>query len=176
MAQAPKRFKTVVGKTGINYYVDLPTDLSGAINSRDDCRVTVRVAALDGTLHPLDHAEIARLQRIKRITRTGWFRTTVVPVKSGAHRLYLDAWMRSAARAKVGDTVDVTLRPDRGQRRLDVPERLRTALSRDAAAKQAWDDWSPSRRRQALSYLNFLKSEDAIGRTVQKILRELKES
>jgi hypothetical protein len=176
MTSTPKRFNAVVRKTGINYYVDVPTNLTDTTTSREDRRVAVRIAASNGTLHPLEHTETARLLRIKRITRTGWFRTTVVPVKNAPHRLYLDAWMRATANAKAGDTVQVTMRPDRGQRRLGVPARLRTALSRDAAAKQAWDAWPPSRRRQALSYLSFLKSEDALDRTILKILRELKES
>jgi hypothetical protein len=176
MAPPPTRFKAVLRKTGINYYVDLPANLADAIKTSADRRVILRIAASDGALHPLANVERARLLRIKRITRSGWFRTTIVPVKRGSPRLYVDAWMRATAKAKVGDTVEVTLRPDRGQRRLDVPERLRTALSRDAAAKQAWDAWSPSRRRSAVSYLNFLKSEDAVDRTILKILRELNEA
>jgi len=56
---------------------------------------------------------------------------------------------------------------------MSMPTALRAALSKDPKAKKAWDALAPSRKKGALAYLNFLKSSDAIDRTVRKVLAEL---
>jgi uncharacterized protein YdeI (YjbR/CyaY-like superfamily) len=50
---------------------------------------------------------------------------------------------------------------------------LAQALVRNKAAKAAFHALTPSRRKEILRYLNHLKSEAAVARTVEKVLRQL---
>ena len=81
--------------------------------------------------------------------------------------------MRDAAAAKVADMVSVTLKPDTGSRELAMPEALLRALDQNDKAKAAWELLSPSQRREILTYLNFLKTPDALQRNVKKTIEKL---
>jgi uncharacterized protein YdeI (YjbR/CyaY-like superfamily) len=70
----------------------------------------------------------------------------------------------------VGDRVKVTLKADRAPRELAMPEPLRTALDANPAANAAWNALSPSRRREILTYLNFLKTRAALERNTRKLI------
>lgn len=175
MAQSSVRFAAAVKKAGVNPYVDLPATMTERFADRRTRSVLVRVApAGRGGTRGRTIANPERLRRIGRLTRDGWFRTTVVPARGQPYGLHLDMWMRRSAGVAVGDSVRVTLRHDSEPRELPVPPTLCDALSQDPAAKRAWEDWSPSRRKQALSYLNFLGTGAARVRTVSKRLVELR--
>jgi uncharacterized protein YdeI (YjbR/CyaY-like superfamily) len=81
--------------------------------------------------------------------------------------------MRDAAGVGVGDHAHVTLQLDHGSRDLPVPDRLRDALEANAAARAAWEALAPSRRREILSHLNYLKTPAALERNVQRTIDEL---
>ena len=57
--------------------------------------------------------------------------------------------------------------------RFFMGEALREALEENPQAKAAWEALSPSRRREILSYLNFLKTPAALERNVQKTIAGL---
>ena len=110
---------------------------------------------------------------IGRLAEGDWFRSTVLSQRSGALRLYLDTWMRETAGVGVGDRVRVTLRADGGSRDLAMSAVLREALNANEQAKAAWGRLAPSRRREILAYLNFLKTPAALERNVQKTIAGL---
>jgi len=56
---------------------------------------------------------------------------------------------------------------------LPLPSALREALDSDAKAKTAWEALAPSRQREILTYLNFLKTSAALERNVHKMIAEL---
>ena len=117
--------------------------------------------------------DAVRLEAIGRLAPGDWFRTTLVPLRSDVTRLYLDTWMRETAGVSVGDHVRVTLKPDRSSRELTMPDKLREALDENEQAKAAWERLTPSRQREILSYLNFLKTPAALERNVLKTITEL---
>lgn len=173
-------YTAVVKIAGINPYVDVPERVVEALGGGRKAAVLVKVTGT-GTLKNSFAAsnqgrlarDAARLEAISRLAPGGWFRTTLVPLRSSATRLYLDTWMRETAGVEVGDAVRVTLKPDRGSRELPMPAALREALEGDAQAMTAWEALAPSRRREILTYLNFLKTPDALKRNVQKTVAEL---
>jgi uncharacterized protein YdeI (YjbR/CyaY-like superfamily) len=114
-----------------------------------------------------------RLEAIGRLAPDGWFRTTLVPQRSDETRLYLDRWMRAAAHVAAGDQVLVRLKIDRVSRELTMPAELRKELESNPQANAAWQALTPSRRREILSYLNFLKTPAALERNVHKLITEL---
>jgi hypothetical protein len=114
-----------------------------------------------------------RLAAVGRLAPGGWFRTTLLARRVDAPRLYLDQWMRETAAIGVGDRVRVTLRRDEASRQLSLPAAFRDALERNKKARAAWDALAPSRRKEILTYLNFLKSPAALERNVAKTIAEL---
>ncbi|MFQ5705562.1 MAG: YdeI/OmpD-associated family protein [Gemmatimonadales bacterium] len=173
-------FTAVIEISGVNPYVDVPPRVLKTFGGGAKVAVLVQVAAADATKKKSPGASrrilakhATRLKAIGRLAAGGWFRSTLLALQSGAPRLYLDTWMRKTANVGVGDRVQVTLRPDRGSRELPMPTVLCEALDGNERAKAAWELLPPSRRREILTYLNFLKTRTALERNVQKTIAGL---
>ena len=172
-------FTTAVKIDGINPYVDVPPRVVEALDGGRKAAVLVKVArtAKKNAAATSNKGRLAKdaekLKAIGRLAPGNWFRSTLVPMRATATRLYLDTWMRDVAGVRVGDRVRVTLKLDRGSRELLMPAELGEALEENAKAKAAWEALAPSRRREILTYLNFLKTKAALERNVQKTLGNL---
>ncbi|MFQ5743524.1 MAG: YdeI/OmpD-associated family protein [Acidobacteriota bacterium] len=174
-------FTAAIKIAGVNPYVDVPPRVVETLGGGAKVAVLVQVAAAGATEKKSAGAprrsslakDAARLQAIGRLAPGGWFRSTLLVLRSSAPRLYLDRWMRDTAGVGVGDRVHVTLRPDRSSRELEMPAVLREALDGNEQAEAAWGLLAPSRRREILTYLNFLKTPAALERNVQKTIVSL---
>lgn len=166
---ATARFEALVN----NPYVDVPKAVTEKLGGPRARRVHVRVRRKGTRAPPAMPDEAARLQRVGRLTSDGGFRTNIVGVRGELDRLYLHGWMSKHAGADVRDRVVVTLRPDPEARKLPLPKALQRALKADPARKAAWDALTPSRRNEALSYLNYLKSDEAVERNVAKLWKQI---
>lgn len=172
----------VVKLAGINPYVEVSPRVLVRVGLAAKAAVLVKVFGVASGRRgragdPERGGPVRDAGRLRAIARLGpgtWFRTTLVPSRTGPTRLYLDQWMRETAGVGVGDRVRVILRPDRAPRRLPVPTVLGRALTAVPGARAAWDALAPSRRREMLSYLNFLKTAAARERTVRKIVLRLR--
>jgi hypothetical protein len=91
-----------------------------------------------------------------------------------AWRLYINAAMLKGSGLKVGDTANVELQFDPEPRRVSMPKRFADALIRDATARAAFHSLSPSRQKEILKYLSSLKTEAAIERNVEAVMRKLR--
>ncbi|MEN9327996.1 MAG: hypothetical protein RI947_804 [Candidatus Parcubacteria bacterium] len=100
------------------------------------------------------------------------FLQTVVKFR-GAWRLYLNTPMREAAHVDVGDTVTVTVEFDSKPRVTPTPKQLASALAANPIASTAFDTLTPYRQKEIKRYINSLKSEEAIARNIEKVLRYL---
>lgn len=145
----PLKFTAKIGIVGINPCVNVPEEISRVLGKKGNIPVRGAVNGFP-------------------------FRSTLVPVKEGPYRLYLNMGMRKGAGAEAGDTVEILLEPDPDPRPEPVPGPLMDALGLDPGAAAAWDALAPSRRREILRYLNSLKSRDALARNVEKVIRILK--
>ncbi|MDX1437877.1 MAG: YdeI/OmpD-associated family protein [Anaerolineales bacterium] len=182
MDSQTKQFRATIKLDGINPYVDAPDDVQEDWGGQGPVPVLLRVAPVAGPAadNP-EGSEVVlprdadRLRAIGRLTGDGWFRTTIVTRRSDAPRLYLDQWMRANAALSVGDEAQVTLRYDSAPRALALPETFLAALEEDPEAMASWNGLSPSRQREILSYLNFLKTPEALERNVRKTVENLKE-
>ena len=54
-----------------------------------------------------------------------------------------------------------------------MPDQLHKMLKANAEAQASWDALVPSRQREILTYLNFLKTPEAVERNVQKVMAKL---
>jgi hypothetical protein len=174
------RFTATVKIDGINPYVTVPPRTVAGLGGESRQPVLLRLERVSAERRPDRSRRGSKLARdaahliaIGRLTPEHWFRTTLVRQRS-AVRVYVDTWMREAAGVGVGDRVMLTLKADPGSRTLPIPARLQEALDADEQALAAWNALAPSRRREILMYLNFLKSPSAVERNVRKVMSQLR--
>ncbi len=104
------------------------------------------------------------------------WRINMMPRGDGNFNLYLHGDVRKASRTKVGDAVIVSLRFDtayRGGPMHPMPSWFRIPLRKNKDAKKGWDALPPSRKKEILRYLFSLKSEEARGRNLARMLHVL---
>jgi hypothetical protein len=171
-------FTASVKIAGINPYVDVPAQVVEALGGGKKAAVLVNVAAAEPVTKKAPDSrnrrrlekDAERLETIGRLAPGDWFRTTLVPLRSQPTRLYLDTWMRETAGIGVNDLVRVTLKLDPDSRAIPIPDPLLAALEENEKAWAAWEALAPSRQREILTYLNFLKTPEALERNVQKTI------
>lgn len=170
-----KTFSALIKIIGVNPYVIVPKGVSDAFGVRGHVRVLMKVAGLT-------HAHFKKLQTMTEhalkgggyLAPGGWFRANLVPTGKGGHILYLNAWMRNAARADVGDRVQVTLKADPKPYVHPMHPLFRAALAKNKGAKKFWEAQSPSFKKEVLRYINFLKSPETVERNVKRMITRLK--
>jgi hypothetical protein len=141
-------FDAVIKKTGINPYIDLPDKACNWPARRG--HVPVR-----GSLNGIP------------------IRSTLVPLRGGSFRLYINTGMRTAAAVSVGDRIHLVLEIDPEPRLLPLPRALEAELEETTGARETWERLAPSRRKEILAYLNSLKTEEALLRNVKRVLDQL---
>jgi len=92
---------------------------------------------------------------------------------SGKWRLYLNAPMRKTAGKDVGDTMIIDIEFDATERITPTHPKLAEALLQNKKAKKVFDALSPSRQKEILRYINFLKSEESVERNIQRAINFL---
>lgn len=92
---------------------------------------------------------------------------------SGKWRLYLNGPMRKMAGKDVGDTIDIQIDFDPKPRTIPVHPKLKKAFKENPTAKRAFEKLSPSRQKEILRYINFLKSEESVDKNVQRAIAHL---
>jgi hypothetical protein len=88
----------------------------------------------------------------------------------GKWRLYLNTPMRKATGTDVGDRVEVTIEFDPAERTTAMPPKLLTALNGNKKALQVFESLPPSRRKEIMRYIGFLKSEKSIDKNVSRAI------
>lgn len=92
---------------------------------------------------------------------------------SGKWRLYLNTPMRKAARKDVGDTIDIHIDFDPKPRTTPIHPRLERAFKENPNARNVFEKLAPSRQKEILRYINFLKSEESVDKNVQRAISHL---
>jgi hypothetical protein len=92
----------------------------------------------------------------------------------GDWRLYLNTPMRKAACKNVGDRLKLSVQFDPSPREERLPTEFKQALKKDATARLAFEQLSPSRQKEIVRYLNTLKTKLALERNVATVLLHLR--
>jgi hypothetical protein len=92
---------------------------------------------------------------------------------SGEWRLYLNIPMRKAAKKDVGDRIVVTVEYDPVERIIPIHPKFSKALKKSKDAKTVFESLSPSRRKEIIRYIGFLKTEASVDRNVSRAIRFL---
>jgi hypothetical protein len=143
-----QRFRAEIFRVGINPCVDVPQEVSAALGRK-------RYIPVVGTLNGAP------------------FRSGLVSLGGGRHRLFIDTEMRRDAGVDVGDRAEMVLEYDPEPRIEPAPEQLTRSLEANPAAREAWEGLTPSRRKEILRYLNSLKRPESLHRNVEKVIQEL---
>ena len=147
-----KSYSATIAKIGINPYVHVPEDVLGTLFKQ--AGKTKGPIPVRGTING------------KR------FKQTLVKYQ-GAWRLYINGEMRQAAGVDEGDLAHIKIEFDPVPRIESMPPRFEEALSKNKAAKTAFEKLKPSRQKEMLRYLNSMKTEASLERNIEKIIQHL---
>lgn len=105
------------------------------------------------------------------------WRINLVPAGDGSFYLYLHGVVRKASGTGVGDTVRIALWFDEEYRNgplYELAPWFKAALAKDKLAKANWDKLTPSRQKEIVRYLAWLKTDAARQRNLERALRVLR--
>lgn len=162
------------------------TPTAGGKASGVALRFTATMVIRDGNPYvPVSARQAARLRPGRRampvlVTVNGkpdppW-RINLMPAGDGSFYLYLHGVVRKASGTAVGDRVKVTVAFDEAYRNGPLhrmPTWFRAALADHPTAKANWAKLTPSRQKEIVRYLAWLKTEEARARNLAKVLHVL---
>lgn len=100
------------------------------------------------------------------------YRQTLVKFR-GAWRLYINTSMLKNSSKRVGETIELTAEFDPFERIIKPHPKLIKALNANPEAKTKFNNLPPSRQREIVRYISFLKTEESVGRNVIKAVEFL---
>jgi hypothetical protein len=145
---AKKEFKGKLERfegVGTWIYVDIPFDVEKAFGAKGQVKVT-------GTVNRAS------------------FRSSLMPHGDGTHFLVINKSVRDAAKVKIGDMVKVVLEPDAAPRLVEIPPDLAAALTKNKAAREAWDRSPYSHQKEYLGHILEAKKEETRLRRIEKTI------
>jgi hypothetical protein len=112
------------------------------------------------------HARAGRISVVGTLNTTR-IRATLIPVRRGRHRLFVNGGMRSAAGVGVGDTVTFELRPTKPDL-VPLPSDVAAGLRSISGALRAFRALAPSHRRELLRYIDDARTPETRRRRIEK--------
>jgi hypothetical protein len=110
-----------------------------------------------------------------RVMINGHAYRSTVAVLGGRFMLGVSSEVRASAGVEAGQVVDVEMELDTAVREVAVPPELARELARDAAAKQAFEALSYSRKRLLVDPVANAKTADTRDRNVAKAMSALRQ-
>ncbi|WP_316788917.1 YdeI/OmpD-associated family protein [Pedobacter frigoris] len=146
---AKNEFKAEIQIIGINPFVDVPEDILNKV---------FKQAGRSKSPIP-----------IKGTVNGKSYHQTLVRY-SGAWRLYINTVMLEHSPKRIGETIVVTVSFDPVERKIEAHPELLKALSENKEAKAVFDGLTPSLRHEIVRYISNLKTQESIGKNVQKAI------
>jgi hypothetical protein len=160
----PPPFLATIYKIWMLRYVDVPEDIGIALAKEYSAATPKR-----GKEKPLpNHIPVVAASN-NRSTRT-----TLVPGGAGRYRLQVNATLRKAARADVGEVIGISLKIDLASRELPVPPELEAALKSRPRLKKEFDRLTVAGRMQFLRWFSA-KSPEVRNKRLPRALEVLTE-
>lgn len=143
-------FKAEIYKIGINWAVDVPAAIvQEMIPEKGYIRIKGQINGFD-------------------------FIQTLVPVKNGPYRLFVNLIMMKGGKTAMGETAAFTITQNHTV--VDQLYPMSKALTDALAAHQLqpqFDQLTASRRKDILKYLSYLKNEETIQKNIDKLIVQL---
>jgi hypothetical protein len=89
---------------------------------------------------------------------------------SGEWRLYINTTMLPESPQKIGEIIEVEIEFDQKDRTIQAHPKLTKALKENKEAQKVFDGLSPSKQKEIVRYISFLKSDESIARNVEKAI------
>ena len=159
------RFLATIYKIWMQRYVDVPEDVGLALAK--EYAAATKPSKRGGEKLPKHIPVVAPSNN--RSTRT-----TLVPAGAGRYRLQVNATLRKAARADVGEIIGVSLKIDLAPRDLPVPAELEAALKSRPRLKKEFDRLTVAGRMQFLRWFSA-KSPEVRKKRLPRALEVLTE-
>ena len=144
------RFKAEIYKTGINYCIDVPE------------HITSEMTATKGYI------------KIKGTVNKFLFKKSLVPVKNGLYRLFVNIPTLKGANTAVGKTADFEIEQDFEvvNKEYPVPKMLTEQL-RKGKLIEDFNNLTKSRKKNILKYMSFIKTEETLQKNIVKLISQL---
>ncbi len=144
-------FKARIYKTGINWAVDVPRKISDQLEKE---KGYIRVK---GAINGFE------------------FKTTLVPVKEGPYRLFVNGIMMKGGATALGKIASFTIEQNRTklEEEYKIPEALKRTLIKEKLTS-AFEALRPSRKKDILKYLHYIKTEETLLKNIDKVILQLK--
>ncbi len=140
-------FTAEIYKNGINACVDVPFDITQRMAKKGYIPVKGRINSFS-------------------------FTQTLCPVRNKPYLLYVNIPMLQGSHTRVGDQAKFTLEIDTAPRVLSMPLVLKKKLN-EHELMDAFESLTRSRQKEIKSYLNSLKSDEALDRNIKKVIKQL---
>lgn len=146
-----KTFKATIYKTGINAAADVPQEITE-------------------TMQP-DKGYI----RIKGTINGFGFEQTLVPVKGAPYRLFVNIPMLKGGNAAIGNAAEFSIVQDftPKEQYYEMNATLQQRLKEEQLT-EAFDALTPSRKKDILKYLFYIKTEATLHKNIDKVISQLK--
>lgn len=137
---------------GINPYVSIPNEILEAIFS--DAAKNKGPIPIYGTVNEKPYLQ------------------TLVKYKN-EWRLYINAIMLENSPKRIGEMITIAVAFDAKERIIEMHPLLKKALAENQNANAIFEKLPPSRRKEIIRYISFLKTEKKVKENVQKAINFL---
>lgn len=144
------KFKAEIYKTGINYCVDVPK------------KITSEMTATKGYI------------KIKGTVNEFPFKKSLVSVKNGLYRLFVNIPTLKGANTAVGKNANFEIEHDYNivTKEYPVPKTLTEQLKKGKMLND-FKNLTESRKKNILKYLNSIKTEETLQKNIGKLITKL---
>jgi hypothetical protein len=88
----------------------------------------------------------------------------------GEWRLYINTAILKNSPKRIGEMLDVTIAFDPNERSIAMHPRLEAALKKSGTAQKVFEQLPPSRQKEIIRYISFLKTETSVSKNVQRAI------
>jgi hypothetical protein len=143
-------FKAKIYKVGINPCVKVPDTITAKLN------VTKGYIPIKGTIQGY------------------FFQQTLCPIKNEEFRLYVNGPMLKGGNIKVGQIANFLIEQDtlKRNKNVSIPEAFKKRLEENNLLA-AFEQLAPFRQKEITRYLANLKTEDALTKNIDKMIKVL---
>lgn len=145
-------FEAEIYKTGINWAVDVPSEISQQmVPEKGYIRIKGQINGFD-------------------------FRQTLVPVKNSPYRLFINLLMMKGGKTALGEVAEFNIEQnhEKIEQMYEMPEVLAQALKINGL-EVVFDKLSPSRKKDILKYLHYIKTAETLQKNVDKVIIQLQQ-
>ena len=144
-------FKAKIYQTGINWGVDVPTEITELLTAEKG-RINIK-----GQINGFD------------------FTKTLMPVKNSMHRLFVNQAMMKGGKTALGQVAVFKIEQGNEKTVKEYPTPLiLTEQLKKYQLTTAFDNLTTSRKKDILKYLNYVKTEETLLKNIDKLITQLK--